>query len=212
MSIRTCPQCGRLSLEEDLQRREWRCTVRPCNYQEPADHEGARDGTICTQAEQRSQRNDVFDDGPISAVRGVCAFCADWNHFREHPPCVNCYGDPLKPLWSPSRTGDVALRLETELSIAEAKLARVQAALNGEPDTYGIATDGEYDAETPVGDSTHNTPTPDPRPRLTPFAIDALRGRERYGTNDYDGTLHCHDGCYRQLRAHREDPEVPTDG
>lgn len=89
---------------------------------------------------------------------------------------------------------------------------RIRAALNGEPDTYGIATDGEYDAETPVGDSTHNTPTPDPRPRLTPFAIDALRGRERYGTNDYDGTLHCHDGCYRQLRAHREDPEVPTDG
>lgn len=35
MSIRTCPQCGRLSFEEDLQRREWRCTVRTCNYQEP---------------------------------------------------------------------------------------------------------------------------------------------------------------------------------
>ena len=35
MSIRTCPQCGRLSFEEDLQRREWRCTVRTCDYREP---------------------------------------------------------------------------------------------------------------------------------------------------------------------------------
>lgn len=35
MSIRTCPRCGRLTLDEDRQRNEWRCTVRSCNYWEP---------------------------------------------------------------------------------------------------------------------------------------------------------------------------------
>jgi len=73
-----------------------------------------------------AEQDDVAD-GLVSQVRGVCAFCADWNHYRDHPPCVHCYTDPARPRWSPSKTGRIALRLETDLAIAKAKLERVRA-------------------------------------------------------------------------------------
>lgn len=48
------------------------------------------------------------------SVRGNCAFCADCNHVRLHPPCDGCALSADKPHWSPSATGQIALRMEAE--------------------------------------------------------------------------------------------------